>query len=139
MLTLRGERSRQVRLHIYSSLCSIKSPETREAIFAGPHLKALVPDHGPGAFVAELVRGGVGEAEGEGLGVDDGAEGVAAEAAVARPLRLLEGPCAADVLVQAVGRRVRPGQGEARGQHSSAELGSGHPLMIVVDMQIIAK
>lgn len=76
----------------------------------------MVVNHGPGAFVAELVHDSVGEAEGEGLGVDDGAEGVAAEAAVARPLRLLEGPCAADVLVQAVGRRVRPGQGHADGE-----------------------
>lgn len=72
----------------------------------------MVIDERPGAFVAELVRGGVGEAEGEGLGVDDGAEGVAAEAAVARPLRLLEGPCAADVLVVTRYWNVRGRQGE---------------------------
>lgn len=73
------------------------------------HLKTLVPNQGPGALIPQLVHDGVGKVKSEGLLVHDGAHRVAAQGIVAASLRLVEGPGAANVLKEAVGRGVGKG------------------------------
>lgn len=86
------------------------------------YLKALVPNHCPGALVVEFILDSVGEGEGEGLCVHDGTECVTVDGVVSGTLCLVEGPGASDVLVHTVGGRVPGAKGcptHQQHQHNS--------------------